>query len=245
MGRYNKCFSLVEGQSFLNERGNSIVELTVLINLILWICASAGFLNGAATFFKKKQALYTQMVTIALGCAALGRLYNIAVLVCDGSIPRTFNTGVLATIGCFMFIFSANYGQMDSLCDMEEPKNRKIRYLAFAAPIILLGSAVFIWIFSSDSLIMRLTSVVQIFFIMLASYYNCKHLMIHDVEFGIIGSIRGYNLCMLLLELLYTLEIVLNTLGMDTPLSIVYLLMCIAFLAIIPVLKKGGQKWKV
>ena len=66
-----------------------------------------------------------------------------------------------------------------------------------------------------------------------------------DVEFGIIGSIRGYNLIALMLELLYTAEIALDAFELVTLKSIVYLLMSICLLIIIPILKRGGKKWKV
>jgi hypothetical protein len=133
---------------------------------------------------------------------------------------------------------------MDSLCDMSDKKNGKFRWLALIAPLLLLPAALLIWFRCDEIATYRLVSVVQIVFIMLASYYNCKHLMIHDVEFGIIGSIRGYNLIALLLEFLFTAEITFDAFSMHTPLSIVYLLMSICLLLIIPVLKKGGNKWK-
>ena len=221
------------------------MTLKVIINLVVCACALTGFIMGVHIYFKKNQPLYAQMVTIALGCASLGRLYNAAVIVCDGEIPRTFNTGILATIGCFMFFFSANFGQMDSLCDMSDRKNGKYRWLALAAPLLLLPAALLIWFRCEENLTYRFVSALQIIFIMTASYYNCKHLMIRDVESGIIGSIRGYNLTALLLELLYTLEIFFDAFAMEAPKSIVYLLMSICLLLVIPVLKKGGKKWKI
>ena len=220
------------------------MTLTVIINLVVCVCALAGFIMGVHTYFKPRQPLYSQMVTIALGCAALGRLYNAAAIVCGGEIPRTFNTGVLATIGCFMFFFSANYGQMDSLCDMGEKSNRKIRWIALLAPLVLLGAAVLVML-SGNDLIYRITCMAEILFVMLASYYNLKHLLIHDVAFGIIGSIRGYNLIALLLEALYTAEIVLDVYEFVNVKNIIYVLMSICLLVMIPVLKRGGKKWKV
>ena len=220
------------------------MTLDVIINLVVCACAFVGFSMGVHAFFKKNQPLYSQMVTIALGCAALGRLYNAAVIVCDGSIPRTFNTGILATVGSFLFFFSANFGQMDSLCDMDDKKNLKFRWIALAAPLLLAVCAVLILFFCNENFTLRVISAVQILVIMLAAYYNCKHLMIHDVDGGIIGSIRGYNLIALLLEFLFTAEITFDAFSMHTPLSIVCLLMCICLLLIIPVLKKGGSKWK-
>lgn len=219
--------------------------MTIITNFLMCICAAIGFSCGAVQYFKKNQPLYSQMVTAALGCAALGRLYNLAVIVCGDGIPRTFNTGMLAAIGCFLFFFSANYGQMDSLCDMDEPKNKPIRFLALLAPLVLIWTGVFIIAFCPERLIYKVTLSIVLLFIMLASYYNLKHLMIHDVESGIIRSIRGYNLVALLLELLSSAEIGLTAFSLDKPLIPVQLLMCVCFVVMIPALKKGGQQWKI
>lgn len=221
------------------------MELSLIVNLIVCVCALAGFIYGVHIYFKPRQPLYLQMVTIALGCASLGRLYHAAVLVCDGDIPRTFNTGVLAVIGCFLFFFSANYGQMDSLCDMEDQRNQKVRLLALIVPVILLSAAVFVLLAKNEGFVYRISAAAEIFVIMLASYYNSKHLMIHDVEAGILGSIRGYNLLALLLEVLYTAEIVLDTNNLLILKSIVLVIMSAVFLLLMPVLRKGGKKWKV
>ena len=218
---------------------------TVIINLVVCVCALAGYIMGARTYFKPDAPLYSQMVAIALGCAALGRLYNVVIIVCDGSIPYTFNTGVLATVGCFMFFFSANYGQMDSLCEMEDKRNRKYRWLALAAPLVPAVCMVLIFLFCSGGWVLRLTYAVELAAIMLAAYFNCKHLLVHDVEGGIIGSIRGYNLDAMLLGLLYTTEIFFDAMQWVTPKSIVYVLMSICLLVMIPVLKRGGKQWKI
>ena len=219
--------------------------MQIIINAVVCACALAGLVIGLASFFKKKQPQYSQLITLALGCAFLGRLYNIVVLVCDGSLPRTFNTGVLGTIGCFMFIFSANYGEMDSLCEKKLPGNRKYSYIALAAPAMLAAAAVMILLFSEESIMLRLTYAGEMGFIMFAAYFNLKHLLIKDVEGGIIRSIRGYNLIALLLELLYTAELVFDSFGLKKPKSAVYLLMSVCLLAVIPVLKKGISNWKV
>jgi xanthine/uracil/vitamin C permease (AzgA family) len=221
------------------------MSLTVIINLVVCACATAGFTMGAHFFFGKQRPLYSKIVTIALGCAALGRLYNAVVIICDGRIPRTFNTGILATIGCFLVFFNANYGQMDSLCDYEIPKNRAVRWIALAAPILFAGCTAFLWISCKESIVLLVTLTVELLCIMLASYFNCKHLLIHDIKGGILASIRGYNLIVLFLEILYTAEIVCDAFKMTTPKSIIYLLMSLCLLLVIPVLKKGGKLWTI
>ena len=218
--------------------------MQIMINSVVCACALAGLLIGLLSFFNKRQPLYSQLVTLAVGCAFLGRLYNIVVLICDGAIPRSFNTGVLATVGFFMFIFSANYGEIDSLCEKKLPGNRKYSFIALAAPVLLETEAVLIVAFSGGSLVLRLTYAGVLTFIMLAAYFNLKHLLIKDVKGGFVGSIRGYNLIALLLELLYAAEIVFDAFDMYKPKSIVYLLMSVCLVAIIPVLKKEISNWK-
>ena len=184
------------------------------------------------------------MITIALGCASLGRLYNIVKIITEDGVPMTFNAGVLATIGCFMFLFSANFGEMDSLCDMSYPHNKAISIAALAAPAMLISAAAVIVIFGYYSAVLRITYAVEILFISLASYFNCKHLFIRDDEYGIFTNIRGYNLLSLLLGFFYTAELVMDIFEIIRPKSILYILMSACLLGIVPVLNKGFTRWR-
>ncbi|MBR4319835.1 MAG: hypothetical protein IKP69_07270 [Oscillospiraceae bacterium] len=219
------------------------MELTITINLIVCICATIGFIMGVHAYFKQHQPLYAQMTTIALGCASLGRLYNVAVIVCDGDIPHTFNIGILAVVGCFLFFFSANHNQIDSLCDMTNPKNAKFKYIALIAPAIQAIVAGIVFFASDGKLALRISYLAEFLSIMLASYYNCKHLLIHDTDSGFIDSVRGYNLLVLITGFLYTSEITCDAFEVVIPKSFIYALMSICLLSIIPVLKRGVKKW--
>lgn len=87
-----------------------------------------------------------------------------------GPIHRIiFNTGVLATIGCFMFIFSANYGEMDSLCEKKLAGNKKFAFIGLLAPALLAAEAAAILAFSSRSFVLRLTYAAVLAFIMFAA----------------------------------------------------------------------------
>ncbi len=219
------------------------MKLITIINLIVCICATIGFIMGVHAYFKPHQPLYAQMTTIALGCASLGRLYNVAVIACDGSIPHTFNIGILAVVGCFLFFFSANHNQIDSLCDMTNPKNAKFRYIGLIAPAIQAIIAGIVFVASDGKLILRISYMIEFLSVMLASYYNCKHLLIHDIDSGFIDSVRGYNLMVLVLGFLYTAEITCDAFEVIIPKSFIYLFMSVCLLMIIPILKKGVKKW--
>ena len=216
----------------------------IIINSLVCACALTGFIIGSRNFSDKRMPLYLQLVTLALGCAFLGRLYNIVVIICDGAIPRTFNMGVLAAIGCFMFIFSANFGEMDSLCEKRLPGNRKFIWIGFAAPAVFAATAACIVVFSREDIMLRLAFAAVLVSVMLASYYNLKHLLIHDVDDGIIKSIRGYNLIALLLELLYAAEMAFDAFELEVGVSVVDILMSACLLAVVPVLKKEITNWR-
>ena len=65
-----------------------------------------------------------------------------------------------------------------------------------------------------------------------------------DVDYGIIRSIRGYNLLALIYAVLCMLEMILTA----SPYSIIWtvivdVLICVILLIFIPVLEKGVKKW--
>ena len=217
----------------------------IIINSVVCVCALIGLIMGVISFSKKKLPLYVQLVTLALGCAFLGRLYNIVMIICDGAVPDTFNMNMLATIGCFLFIFIANFGEMDSLCEKTLPGNSKYSVIGFAAPALFMAEAVLILILSPHNLVLRISYAAVLVSIMFASYFNLKHLLIHDVEGGFIKNLRAYNFMALILGLLYGAEIMLDAFDVELPGFIIYLLMSACLVLIIPVLKKRITTWRV
>lgn len=219
-------------------------QFLMYANLAIFLCTAVSFTYGALRFFKKGKALYLQMIIGGIGCMMLSRAFQFITLLTSGSFPEGFHVGMLGTVGGFLFFLSANYGQMDKLLDDGEKSNRKYRLIPLIAPCVLAGiyaSLFFIPSSSNDRLIYGVVMAI----IMFASYFNLKHLIFPDVEFGFIRSILGYNLIALLLALLSACEIVLLTLNVKIPLLILYVAICIVFLAIIPVLEKGVKKWAI
>ena len=85
---------------------------------------------------------------------------------------------------------------------------------------------------------------VQSLFIAMASYFHLKHLIIKDVQFGLIKAIRSYNLLALIYALLCMLEMLVESLNFPTfCIVIIYVLQCILLLVFVPVLERGVKKW--
>lgn len=81
--------------------------------------------------------------------------------------------------------------------------------------------------------------------LVLEAYYNLKHLIFPDVEFGIAKCIRGYTLLSLLLCLCTALAYT----GLACDRSVLILFgqagRAVCILAILPVLKQGVEQWIV
>ena len=213
-------------------------------NIAMFICTAVSFTYGAIRFFKKGKALYLQMIVGGLGCMMLGRAFQFVTLLTNGVLPNSFHIGMLGMVGGFLFFLSANYGQMDKLLDDGSRENRKYCLIGLIAPVVLIG-VYSILFFIPGSTNMRTIYGIMSAIIMLASYFNLKHLIFPDVEFGFIRSIRGYNLIALLLALLSVGEMVLLSLNVKTPLLILYVATCIVSIAIVPILERGVKKWAI
>ena len=138
------------------------MNLYLLANIITGIGAFVGFFYGACRYFHPRKAVYAQRVTMAAGCMAFGRLYQVIRLLTSGDIFSRFHLGLLGVIGSLLFFFSTNFGVMDTITDDGAPENRRCRLIPAAAP--------------------ALTAVVYLAFFLLAD----QPLIIFPDEYGII-----------------------------------------------------------
>lgn len=213
------------------------------LSLALTVSAAIGFGYGLFRFFRDNSALYVRMIIFAVGCAMLGRLFETLQLLVIGELYNGFHVGILGIIGSFLFLFSANYGQMDSIVDDGSPRFRKTRIISLAAPLVIIA----IWVFIVTTKGFNESTIslgVETLFIALASYFHLKHLIIEDVAFGLIRAIRKYNLLSLIYAVLCMLEMVVESFNLPVYfIAIVYVLQCALLLAFVPVLERGVKKW--
>lgn len=213
------------------------------LSLAMTVSAGIGFVYGLYRFFRDESALYVRMIIFSVGCAMFGRLFETLQYLVNGQLGSGFQVGILGIIGSFMFLFSANYGQMDSVVDDRSPRFRKTRLISLAAPVVIIA----IWCVIAVTKGLDKTTIplgVETLFIAQASYFHLKHLIIKDVEYGLIKAIRSYNLCALIYALLCMLEMLIESFNLPTfTVVIVYVLQCIVLLALVPVLERGVKKW--
>ena len=221
------------------------MNLILIANVITCVCAFFGFIYGSVRFFKPKKAVYPQMITLAVGCMAFGKLYQVVRIFTGGNIFGEFQLGVLGVIGSLMFLFSANFGAMDRIADDKSKAFRKYRITAFAAPCVA-AILYALFVFSTDLPIMaQIVSAVTAALAMHAGYFHLKHLIFPDVDYGVIKCLRPYNLSALIYTFLCLAEMIVIGTGNEVCVLIVDVFMGIILIGIIILAQRGIKKWTI
>ena len=221
------------------------MKLILIANLITCVCAFAGFIYGSIKSFKPKKAVYPQMITLAVGCMAFGKLYQVVRLLTGGEVFGQFQLGVFGYIGSLMFLLSANFGAMDRIADDKSKALRKYRIISFAAPCAV-AVLYALFIFSTElPLMAQIVSAVTTVVAMHASYFHLKHLIFPDVDYGVIKCLRPYNLSALVYTFLCLAEMIVIGTGNEISILIVDVFMGIILVDIIVLAERGIKKWKI
>jgi hypothetical protein len=210
------------------------------------LCATLfSFIYGLKHFFKKGKPLFLQSITMAMGCHALGSVYHLCQTLTTDTVLEGFTPAYLGRIGFFLFLVTASYGQMDRIVDDGSEKIRPSRIIAFAAPIC----AVLIYLPSGlmEELPWATKIAVGLVWVpaTVSVYYNLKHAIIPDFDFGFIKAIKPYNilatclgfaelLCLTAWDFLYSAPLVIS--------SFVFAGLCVAMMV---AAKKGAEKWTI
>jgi hypothetical protein len=216
---------------------------------ILPLLATLGtFIYGVKNFFKKGKAYYLQIVTMGMGCYAMGSFYHLCQSITTGDLADGFTAAYLGRIGFFLFLFTANYGQMDGLLDDRTPSLKKFRYIALIAPVTV--ALLYLPCFFAE---MPYSTKISLSFLWMAaifsSYFNFKHAIISDLGFGFVKAIRPYNICALILTFLELILQVLWAYYVNDYILIVIMVVTIIFSIVsiltMVTLKRGVEAWKI
>ena len=216
------------------------MKYLIFENLAVLACAAFGLLTGIH-YLNTKKALYAGMIVQGMICVALGRLFQCALLLTDGALPERFQLGSLGVMGAFSFFFSANNGQIDSLVDGGEKNSAKYRIIAALGPVCVLTMLVPI-LLSPASRTFKISCVVVSCIIGVASYFHVKHLLIPDVDYGVVRCLRGYNA--LALSVLSMLELIALAWSRAAMLYGAGAGLCVVTAALVPALDRGVKRWQ-
>ena len=211
-------------------------------NLAVLVCATVGFAFGIR-YLKTRKALYAGMIVQGMICVVLGRLYQCALLWTGGSLTDNFQVGSLGVMGAFAFFFSSNYGQIDSLVDDGGKAFRKYRLIALIGPLYVVSMLVPI-LFSPATKAFKISCVIVSMAITNSSYFHVKHLVIPDVDFGVVRCLRGYNALAVTLSVMSMWELIALALNSQWLLIVSGVGLCAAALTLVPVMDRGVKKWR-
>ncbi len=184
------------------------------------------------------------MITLATGCMAFGRLYQTVRLATGGNILDEFQLGLFGVIGSLMFLFAANFGTMDSLADDKSKELRKYRIIPLAAPATILALYLIFILFADVSVLSKITGAIITLFAVQASYFNLKHLIFPDVDYGVINCLKLYNLLALIYSFLCVAEMIALSRENVIAVLIIGTLVGIVLVVLVPSVQRGMNKWK-
>ena len=229
--------------------------MTVLDKICFWaadiipLLACLGtFIYGVKNFFKKGKAYYLQIVTMAFGCYAMGSFYHLCQTITTEEVAEGFTAAYLGRIGFFLFLFTANFGQMDGLLDEKTPSFKKYKYIALIAPaaaILLYLPCVLADMYYSTKISLSFIWLSAIF----SSYFNFKHAIISDLGYGFTKAIRPYNICALVVTftelLLQVCWCYYDTKFAFPIIAILTVVFSVMSAVTIAALKRGVEAWKI
>ena len=211
---------------------------------IVVLFAAVAVVYGIVMVITKKLPLYFQLSVAAVACLMLGYLFDICDYMVNGVLEGGYVIGCLGSIGSFLFLLTASIGYIDGIIDDGSPAIKKCRVIALIAPALVLV----LWgINMIANVSMDTKAVYTALWIPAAfsSYFNLKHAIIPDFDFGFIKAIKPYNIFLLLLsfsELLcltawdyyYPVQIAIT--------AITFGILCICTMV---VARKGVEKWTI
>ena len=216
-----------------------ISELVALSGII------TALIIGKKAWMTHKGAWFPKFVAAGLGCMALGCLHDTVYLLVTGHYADDICIGHLGVIGCFLFLISASYGQLDGIFDDRSRGNRKYRLLALVAPLAM--TLIFIPSLHTDQLspVMKVVHFIGWIPMIIASYFNFKHAILPDGGFAFVKAVRPYNIAATVFafsEILY-----LTMYNLEKPQMVVICAgleaisaCCMMFFA-----KRGAEQWTI
>ena len=155
---------------------------------------------GLKFFFKKGKPLFLQSITMAMASHALGSVYHLCQTLTSDTLLEGFTPAYLGRIGFFLFILTASYGQLDKIVDDGSSNVRFARRVALIAPLLAallyIPNAMMDDVPAATKVVYALVWIPAIFSV----YFNLKHAIIPDFDFGFIKAIKPYNFFVLLLS---------------------------------------------
>ena len=216
-----------------------------ILELVPLFAALFCFIYGINKFFKKGKPLFLQSITMAMGCHALGSIYHVCQTLTTQTVLEGFTPAYLGRIGFFLFLIAASYGQMDRIVDDGSKNTRPSRYIALIAPVF----AVLLYLPNGLMEDLPLSTKIAVSLVWLPAifsvYFNLKHAIIPDCDFGFVKAIKPYNIFAVCLGFSELLCLTAWDYLESIPLVVSALIFSVFCVGTVISAKKGAEKWTV
>lgn len=192
---------------------------------------------GSFTALRPKTPLFYRIIFFAMLACLMGNVYTLLHGLLWSREIGGFHVGYLGYTGMFFFLHSAYYGAINSLGDGGEAELRKYRLFAGAACIVFLLAAVWLTFLFSKEFWLFIVLVPMC----LTLYFAVKHLLLPDVEMGVIRVLRPYNALVIALSVGMMLRLLSPAGSVQETVSGVLSGLLLA--VIMPVVRNGVRKW--
>ena len=200
---------------------------------------------GLANFFKKRTPLFLQSLTMAMASYFLSVTYHLCQTFISEAILDSFTPAYLGRMGFFMFFITASYGQLDRIVDDRSTNTRHARLIAILAPVC--AALLYIPNYIIEVVPIQTKIVYALVWIpaVVAVYFNLKHAIIPNMDFGFIKALKPYNILILCLGFSELACLTAWDYYEIVPLAIsavVFGALCISAMI---AAKKGVEKWTI
>ena len=203
------------------------------------------FIYGLKYFFKKGKPLCLQSITMAMASHALGSVYHLCRTLTSDTLMEGFTPAYLGRIGFFLFILTASYGQLDKIVDDGSARMRPARWIAWIAPVAALLLYIPNALIEDVSIFTKITYALVWIPAVISVYFNLKHAIIPDLDFGFVKAIKPYNICVLCLSFSELLCLTAWDYYYATQLIVTTVLFAVFAVGTMIAARKGVEKWTV
>jgi hypothetical protein len=182
---------------------------------------------------------------MAMASHALGSIYHLCQTLTSENIVDGFTPAYLGRIGFFLFILTASYGQLDRIVDDGSSNMRHAKILALIAPLF----AVLLYI--PNALIEDVPIETKFVYVLvwipsiISVYFNLKHAIIPDFDFGFIKAIKPYNIFVLLLSFSELLCLTAWDYYYPPQLAVTAVVFAVLCICTMVFARKGVKKWTI
>lgn len=217
----------------------------MIAELVPMLATLFSLIYGLKHFFKKRKPLFLQTLTMGMASHSLGSIYHICQTLTSDHVVEGFTPAYLGRIGFFLFMITSSYGQLDRIVDDGSKRMRFARRIALLAP--LCAALLYIPNVLIEDVPVSTKIVYGIVWIpaVISVYFNLKHALIPNLDFGFIKALKPYNILVMSLGFAELL-----CLGAWNYYDSVFMVICSCLFGILCVCtmlaaKKGVEKWTI